>query len=89
MHGHAESSIACNMTQKAFEVQNKFKKYILKKKKIVSSQGWSGYVIDPTGSNMVVPYKKKESVGGIFYVSCHTLTHTSPFHFMHFDLRQN
>lgn len=33
MHGHAESSIACNVTQKAIEVQNKFKKYIYIKKK--------------------------------------------------------
>lgn len=38
MHGHAESSIACNMTQKAVEIQKKFKIYAFKKKKIIISQ---------------------------------------------------
>lgn len=55
MHGHAESSIACNMTQKAVEIQKKFKICTLKKKKNHHFSRWSGYVIDPTGSNMVVP----------------------------------
>lgn len=39
MHGHAESSIACNMTQKAVEIQKKFKIYTYKKKIIISQDG--------------------------------------------------
>lgn len=42
------------MTQKAVEIQKKFKIYAFKKNNHHFSR-WSGYVIDPTGSNMVVP----------------------------------
>lgn len=82
MHGHAESSITCNVTRKAIECKMSLK-YInmyLKNPKI--SQGWPGSVSDPTATWL---YPKKESVGGVFCVSIvHSLSH-----FVHFDLLQN